>query len=100
MVSVLAEFASLEQLQRVPLAMEVVRTGLDPFDGMDDEVKLVELRAVRQEVSGNPARRALQNGGELRERDGGSAVKGPGGAAPQNDLLNGVARLLIFGQGL
>ena len=72
--------------------MEDVGAGIQPFHGVDDQVEMVELRSHGiEEIGGHAASGAVEHGGELRQRDR-RMRKLAAGTAPQDDLLDRVAR--------
>ena len=62
MVRLGAKFSRLQKFQRSLLTMEEVCTRLEPLYRMHDQVKIVELRARLEEVSGKTSRGAVENG--------------------------------------
>ncbi len=73
------------------VAVEDVRSGLETFDGVDNQVEMVELRSERiEEVGRYAARRPVEHGGELGQADR-RACKLAARAATQDNLLDGRA---------
>src|ERR1700692_4648963 len=81
------------------VAVEDVRSGLETFDGVDNQVEMVELRSERiEEVGRYAARRPVEHGGELGQADR-RACKLAARAATQDNLLDGIARHFRVGRG-
>src|SRR5579863_3055202 len=86
------EIAFFQQLQRTPLAVEEVGSRTETFDGMDDQVQLVEPRAKGiQKIRGHAANGAVEQRGKLSKSDG-LAGKLTGGAASEDDALDRIVR--------
>src|SRR6266446_1415631 len=86
-------------LEHFTVAVEDIRSGFKTFDGVDNQVEMVELRSERvEEVGRDAARRPVEHGGELGQADR-SARKLAAGTAPQDDLLDGIARHFGVGKG-
>src|SRR4029077_18579828 len=87
-----AKISLLQTLENTTVAVEDVRAGLETFDGVDNQVEVVELRSEWiEEVGRYTARRPVEHGGELGQADR-SARKLAAGAATQDNLFDGIAR--------
>src|SRR6266853_2707346 len=83
-----AKISLLQALERSTVAVEDVRSGIETFDGVDNQVEMVELRSERiEEVGRYAARRPVEHGGELGQADR-SVRKLAAGAATQDDLVD------------
>src|SRR6266404_8684017 len=71
-------------LEHSMVAVEDIRSGFKTFDGVDNQVEMVELRSERtEEVGRDAARRAVEHGGKLGQADR-STSKLAAGTAPQD----------------
>src|SRR5712692_1407136 len=58
-----AEISLLQALEQAPAAVEDVGSGQEPFDGMDDQVEIIELSSGwLQEIRGDATGGAVQHG--------------------------------------
>ncbi len=89
-----------QRLERVFRAVIDVGARLQTFDRVDDEVKVVEGNAFcPKRVRGDPARRALEEGGELRQRER-LPGEAPGRSASPDDRFDRYGRQVTwFGNG-
>src|SRR5229473_3717647 len=95
-----AEISLLQALEHATVAVEDVGSGREPFDGVDNQVEIIELGSGRiKEIRWDAASGAVQQGGKLRKGDRG-AGKFAGGTSALDDFLDGVARHLGIGQRL
>src|SRR6266545_2397129 len=83
------EFAGAEQLKLT--ATEHVRAGLDPLEGVRDQVGLGEVRSVRRVVGRDSARATSQDRGEHLGADG-APGEDASRTAPPDDLFERVGR--------
>src|SRR5260370_15016853 len=71
--------------------MENVGSGQEPFDGVDDQVEVIELGSGRiEEIRGHAAGGAVEHGGKLRQGDW-AAGKFACGTSALDDLFDGIA---------
>ena len=95
-----AEISLLQALEHATVAMEDVGSVREPFDGVDDQVEIIELSSRRiEEICWDAACGAVEHGGKLRQGDG-AAGKFARGTAALDDLLDRVARHSGVGQRL
>src|SRR5579872_4627243 len=89
-----------QEFEPARLAAKEVGAGTEAFDGVDEQVQMVELSAKRlEEVRRHTAGCALEQGGKLRESDG-LANKLASGTATENNALDWVATYFRFFQRL
>src|SRR5712692_7504129 len=68
-----AEISLLQALEHATVAVEDVGSGREPFDGVDNQVEIIELGSGRiKEIRWDAASGAVQQGGKLREGDRGA----------------------------
>jgi hypothetical protein len=80
--------------------MEDVGSRIKIFDGVHDQIEVIELRSEGiEEVCRKAARGSIEHGRKLRQGDW-SAGKLAAGTASQDDLLDRVARYFRIGQRL
>src|SRR2546426_12185988 len=85
-------------LQYATAAVESVSPRREPFDGVNDQVKIMELGSGRTEkIRWHAAGGAVQHRGELRQSDW-TPGKFAGGTASLDDLFDGIARHLRIRQ--
>src|SRR5712692_3071667 len=93
-----AEISLFQAFEYATAAVENVGSGRKPFDGVNDQVEIIEPDSGRnEEIRGHAADGSVEHGGKLRQSDRG-AGEFTGGTAALDDLLNRVARHLRIGQ--
>jgi len=89
-----AEISLLQALKYATAAVESVSSGREPFDSVDDQVKIIELGSGRVEKIGrHTSSGAVQQGGKLPQSDR-APRKFARGSAPLDNLFDGIARHL------
>src|SRR6266403_538514 len=87
-----AKVSLLQAFEQTTVAMKDVGSGREPFDGVDNQVEIIELssRGIK-EIGGHAAGGAVQHGRKLWQRNR-AAGKFSRGTAALDDLFDGVAR--------
>ena len=98
--SLSTKFSGLQQFKHFAAAMEDVSSGIKTYHGVDDQIKVIELRSQGiEKVRRNAARGAVQHGRKLCKGDRGP-VEPAARPAAQDDLLDRVASYFRIGQRL